>query len=155
MGHSPWLKEWNDIIRNVFFPDEELKTLMEVPAGTNIITFIDKYFIRAGFTSEVLTNEPVRVIYGTLSSWETNNPHVTSNTMTFDIYVKTHELHNVGTDRLLYRTDLIADRIKQLLLKSHFVADTGYHFVLAGEADLGTSVIGYSRKNVSFDYMKT
>lgn len=155
MPYSSWLKEWNDIIRFVFFKDEELKTLMKIPAGTSIIQFVDKYFIRAGYTSEILTNEPVRIIYGTLGSWETNNQKVSKNTLTFDIFVKQEELHNIGDDRLVYRTDLIADRIKQLLVSDHFVHNTAYKFWIVGECDLGSPVIGYNRKNVTFGYMKT
>lgn len=169
MGYSSWLQEWNDIIRHVFFADEELKKLMLIPAGTTIIQFIDKYFIRAGYTSEILTDEPVRIIYGNLTESMTKNTHVSVNAITFDVFVRKDQLHNVGDDRLLYRTDLITDRIKQLLLTSptHHVKikdrevdpdnyyDSAYRFYFAGEADLGSSVIGYNRRNVSFTYKKT
>lgn len=46
MPISTWMNDWNTIIRTVIFPDNELKELMRIPENTNIITFIDKYFMR-------------------------------------------------------------------------------------------------------------
>ena len=148
-----WIDDWNDIIRNVIFKDEELKSLMKLPANTNIITFIDKYFIRAGYTTEVLTNESVRIVYGTIARGDAMNPYVTRNEMSFDIYVKLEDLHNVERDRLVFRHHLIAKRLIDLLTDQRYLG--AYRFTVEGEGDMGTSTIGYTRYNVTFGFMKT
>ena len=140
-----WIDAWNKIIREVIFADDELKTLMKLPEDTDIITFIDKYFIRAGYTNKVLEDEHVRIIYADLQGSDTGVPNVMRKMMTFDIYVKTEDLHNVGRDRLVMRTQLIANRLLQLLTDERYTKDTGYRFWIAGEWDQGTRTIGYGR----------
>ena len=149
-----WLNAWNTIIRQIIWKDSELKTLMKLPAKTNIIQFIEKYFIRAGFTNELITDEVCRIIYSDIQGSDTNVPNVRKNMMTFDIYVKDEELHNVGNDRLLSRADLIAERLYKLLTQERYLADTGYRFWIAGDWDMGTRTVGYSRKTIAFYYMK-
>lgn len=149
-----WLKEWNDIIRYVFFTDTELKKLMRVPANTGIIPFLDKYFIEAGFTNNLLTTEDVRIVYSAAASADTAVPNVRRYLLQFDIYVKHEVQRNATNDRLLLRTHLIAERIKYLLMKDRYVVNTGYRFVPAGELDLGTRTVGYARHMISFYYMK-
>ena len=109
-----WIDDFNKIIREVIFADEELKTLMKLPEDIDIITFIDKYFIRAGYTNKVLEDEHVRIIYADVQGSPTQVPNVMKKMMTFDIYVKTEDLHNVGRDRLVMRTQLIANRLLRL-----------------------------------------
>lgn len=148
-----WIDDWNDILRNVIFKDETLKSLMKLPANTDILTFVDKYFIRAAYTTEVLTNESVRIVYGRIPRGYADNPMVTINELSFDIYVKNEDLHNVERDRLVFRTDLIAKRLIDLLTShTHLGA---YHFYVVGEGEMGTSTIGYTRYNVTFSYKKT
>ena len=149
-----WLKAWNTIIRQIIWKDSELKSLMEVPAKTNILQFCDKYFIRAGFTNELLTDEPCRIIYSDIQGGDTEVPNIRKNMMTFDIYVKQEELHNVGNDRLMSRADLIAERLYKLLTQERYLAGTGYRFWIAGDWDLGTRTVGYVRKTIAFYYMK-
>lgn len=149
-----WDNEWNKIIREVIFSDEELKTLMKLPDNTDIITFIDKYFIRAGYTSKVLEDEHVRIIYAEVQGSDTNIPNVMRKMMTFDIYVKTEDLHNVGNDRLVMRTKKIANRQLTLLTSDRFVNDTGYRFSIAGSWDGGTRTIGYGRYTQALYYMQ-
>lgn len=150
-----WIKEWNDIIRDVFFRDAVLKQLMLLPENTNIITFIDKYFIRAQYTDTLLTNEDVRIMYSDIQGSPTENPNVLRKMMTFDIFVKKEKLHNVSNDRLIMRTQVIADRIIHLLTKDRYVQNQGYRFWIAGDWDMGTSTSGYARYCVAFYYMKT
>lgn len=83
---------------------------MKLPEDIDIITFIDKYFIRAGYTSKVLEDEHVRVIYAEMQGSGTNVKNVMRKMVTFDIYVKLEDLHNVGNDRLVMRTKEIANR---------------------------------------------
>ena len=149
-----WINDWNTIIRRVIFADSELKTLMKLPANTNIISFIDKYFIRAGYTNKLVENEAVRIVYSDIQGYDTKVPNVKQKMLTFDIYVKTEDLHNVGNDRLVMRTQLIANRLIELLTKSRYLQDTGYRFWVAGDWDLGTRTTGYARYCVAFYYMK-
>lgn len=151
MAYNTWTKEWNDIIRDVIFPNEELKQLMKIPQRTSIIDFIDKYFIRAGYTNTVLTNQSVRIIYADVDSYDVGQG-VTQNEIGFDIYVKLEELHNVGEDRLAFRTDLIANKLVELLTKDRYLG--AYRFWVAGQTDIGTSAIGYARHHISFKYMR-
>lgn len=149
-----WINDWNTIIRRVIFPDVELKTLMKIPEKTNIINFIDKYFIRAGYTNKLVENEAVRIVYSDIQGDDTSVPNVKRKMLTFDIYVKIEDLHNVGEDRLTMRTQLIANRLIQLLTKDRYLQDTGYRFWVAGDWDLGTRTTGYARYCVAFYYMK-
>lgn len=149
-----WINDWNTIIRRVIFPDVELKTLMKIPEKTNIINFIDKYFIRAGYTNKLVENEAVRIVYSDIQGDDTSVPNVKRKMLTFDIYAKIEDLHNVGEDRLTMRTQLIANRLIQLLTKDRYLQDTGYRFWVAGDWDLGTRTTGYARYCVAFYYMK-
>ena len=148
-----WTKEWNDVIRYSFFADTELKTLMKLPANTTIIDFIDNYFIRGGASGKLLTNQAVRIVYGTVNPTPAGSPNVTKNTMSFDIYVRHEDMHNVSNDRLEMRTCAIADRIKTILTHNRYITPL-YRFWYTGEQDLATSTIGYSRYCVTFDYMR-
>lgn len=149
-----WEKEWNDIVRYVFFKDEDLKNLMKLPKNVGIIQFVDKHFIRAGYTNELLDTEPVRIVYSIIPKADTKNPAVIRYLVQFDIYVKKEVLRTATPDRLLLRTTLIADRISKLLRKHRYVEATGYHFYPAGETDLGTRTVGYVRHMVSFYFKK-
>lgn len=147
-----WINDWNDIIRHIIFSDEQLLALMKIPEKTNIINFIDRYFIRAGYTNKILSDEAVRIVYGSVSS-ATNVDRVTSNVMNFDIYVKLESLHNVGTDRLVMRTQLIAQRLIYLLTRARY--NGVYRFYDPTEGDMGTSAVGYARYRVSLKYTRT
>lgn len=149
-----WEDDWNTIIRKVIFADDELKTLMKVPEGTGIIPFIDKYFVRAGYTNELLENECVRIVYSDNQGYDTSAPNVMRKMMTFDIYVKQEDQHNVENDRLVMRTRRIASRLHQLLTDERYVEKTGYRFWIAGDWDLGTRTIGYARYVLALYYMK-
>ena len=150
--NDPWIDDWNDIIRNYIYKDDVLKALMNIPAKTNIVEFTDRYFIEAGFTNKMLTDESVRIIYGMVGA-PTGTPNVTRNQISFDIYVKNEELHNIGKDRLVKRTQLIARRLIDLLTQQKY--NGVYRFFSPYEGDMGTSAIGYSRYNVSFSFMRT
>ena len=149
-----WIDNWNKIIRKVIWPDHDLKVLMKMPPKTGILQFIDRYFIRAGYSNTLLTDEVCRIVYGDVQGSETDVPNVTKNMIMFDIYVKQSELHNVGDDRLKLRTHLIAERLYKLLTNERYLADTGYRFWIAGDWDMGTRVTGYARYTIAFRYMK-
>lgn len=149
-----WINAWNTIIRNVIFKDYDLKRLMKIPAKTGIIQFTDRYFIRAGYTNKLLTDEICRIVYGDVQGSPEEVPNVTRNMMTFDIYVRNEELRNCGDDGLVLRTHLIAERLYKLLTQERYLADTGYRFWPAGDWDMGTRTAGYSRYTIAFWYMK-
>lgn len=149
-----WINAWNTIIRKVIWPDHELKVLMKLPSKTGIIQFVERYFIRAGFTNKLLTDEVCRIVYSDLEGYETNVPNVRKNIMVFDIYVKQDEMRNIGDDRLVTRIDLITERLFKLLTSNRYLAETGYRFWIAGDWDGGTRVTGYHRKTIAFNYMK-
>lgn len=149
-----WVNAWNKIIRKLIWPDEELKTLMKLPAKTNIIQFVDRYFIRASFTNNLLTDEVCRIVYSDSPGYETDVPNVKRNLMIFDIYVKESEQRNIGNDRLVTRADLIVARLGKLLTSKRYLEETGYRFWIAGDWDGGTRVTGYVRKSIAFHYMK-
>lgn len=147
-----WIQDWNAILREIIFADPVLTELMKIPEGTSVIEFIDRYFVQAGYTNKVLSNESVRIVFGSFGV-PTNTPNVTRNILSFDIFVKNEDLHNVGRDRLVMRTKLIARRLIQLLTNQRY--NGIYRFYDPHESDMGTSAIGYARYNVSLSYMKT
>ena len=149
-----WINAWNTIIRKVIWPDHELKTLMKLPSRTGVIQFVERYFIRAGFTNKLLTDEVCRIVYSDLEGYETDVSNVRKNIMVFDIYVKQDEMRNIGDDRLVTRIDLITERLFKLLTSDRYLAETGYRFWIAGDWDGGTRVTGYHRKTIAFNYMK-
>ena len=149
-----WINAWNTIIRQVIWPDYRLKQLMKIPKQTGILQFCDRYFIKAGYSNNVLSDEVCRIVYSDVQGHETAAPNVKKNMLTFDIYVKREELHNVGDDRLMMRTHLIAERLYKLLTQERYLAETGYRFWIAGDWDLGTRTSGYARYTIAFYYMK-
>ena len=149
-----WVNAWNKIIRTIIFKDADLKRLMKLPKNTGVIQFTDRYFVKAGFTNKLLTDEACRIVYSDIQGSPTDVPKVTKNMMVFDIYVKNEELRNVGDDGLILRTYLIAERLQKLLTNKRYLADTGYRFWVAGDWDLGTRTQGYSRYTIAFNYMK-
>lgn len=149
---DPWIDDWNELLRTTIFSDDILKTLMKVPEGTKIIEFIDRYFIKAGYTNKILTDEAVRIVFGTIAT-PTNIDGVTKNQISFDIYVKNEDLHNVGKDRLVMRTQLIAKRLIYLLTKQRYHGV--FRFYDPREGDMGTSAIGYARYNLTLSYTRT
>jgi hypothetical protein len=147
-----FVSDWNDILKNIIWKDTELKDLMKIPAKTSIVDFTKKYFIRAGYDSELLTNQAVRVIYGNTGGSETDVPNILRQNLTFDVYVRIEENNNVGNDRLVDRTDLIMNRILYLLRKSRY--NGVYRFWVSDERDRPTRTIGYVRKQFTLGYLK-
>lgn len=147
-----WKDDWNNIQRNVLFKDDELKRLMLIPEGTKIMDFVQKYFTKAAVATNPVTSQDVRIIYHTYKTNPTNNPYVTVNEMSFDIYVKLDKLYGAERDGLSLRTELIANRLNNLLTKHRF---DSYNFRCSGESESPTSVIGYTRYTIIFEYKRT
>ena len=148
-----WQDNWNNVVRNVLFPDDKLKELMLVPEGTDIITFQKKYFIRDGSTDELLTNEKVRIVcHDDQGSW-TFNKGVNVKYKSFDIYVKEDIEHTADIDRLKSRQVLVAERIKYLLLRQWDCEHL--HFQYEDEYDMWTKTVGYKMYKLTFFYKTT
>lgn len=160
MLHEQWDDDWLDIVRDVIFQDEKLKEYMCIPEGTTILDFIENYFIPAGSTtSELLTNEDTRIVYGFFSGNPTNIPNAHEMTLSFDIYVRKERLYDVDeVDALVARTQRIARRLNQLLYlepREHSNGFVGvFRFYDPREATMGTRTVGYDRYNYSLTYQR-
>ena len=148
-----WKDNWNNVIRYVLFPDEKLKRLMKIPTGTSVTDFIDRYFVQDENAGEILINEPVRIVYWDSEGRESGNMNVRNKYKEFDIFVKDDILHNATEDRLQFRYDLIAERLKYLLLKDTHVQHLRFKF--EDEYNLWTKTIGYKRYHIVFSYKTT
>lgn len=124
---------------------------MLVPAGTDILTFTQKYFLRDNATDELLTNEKVRVVYYDAQGMRTRNKYVLGRYRHFDIFVSEDVEHTATRDKLQSRQVLIAQRIKELLLQKK--EQYGIRFSYEDEYDLWTKTIGYKLYHIVFFYM--
>lgn len=148
-----WQDNWNNVVRNVLFPDDKLKELMLVPVGTDIITFQNKYFIRDGSTDELLTNEKVRIVtHDDQGSW-TFNKGVNVKYKSFDIYCSEDVEHTADVDRLKSRQVLVAERIKYLLLRQAVCEHIRFGY--EDEYDMWTKTVGYKLYRLTFFYKTT
>lgn len=145
-----WKDNWNNIVRHVIFKDRKLKQLMLVPVDAPITQFVDKYFIEDETTDELITDEKVRVTYCTTKGYDTGNSNVKLRFLEFDIYVCQDELHTATSDRLQNRYDLIAERIKYLLLRHDRIEHMHYEY--EDEYNLFTKVVGYRRYHLVFSF---
>lgn len=148
-----WQDNWNNVVRNVLFPDQRLKELMLVPEGTDILTFQKKYFIRDGSTDELLTNEQVRIVTNDEQGSATWNPNVRVKYKNFDIFVSEKVEHTADVDRLRSRQVMIAERIKYLLLRNRTCENMRFWY--EDEYDQWTKTVGYKLYRVTFFYKTT
>jgi len=148
-----WQDNWNNVVRNVIYPDDKLKELMLVPVGTDIVTFGKKYFIRDGSTDELLTNEKVRVVCHDDQGFDTFNKGVHGKYKTFDIFIKEDVEHTADIDRLKSRQVMVAERIKYLLLRRWNCENL--HFQYEDEYDQWTKTVGYKLYRLILFYKTT
>lgn len=115
----------------------------------DIIKFIDKYFIRDPAPDEILTTEDVRICYGDLTGTSIGK-YVLKKVIFFDIYVKNDHLHDVGDDLLVFRTDTICQKLKELLTDKKYVCKIDFSY----EDDYGlfTKMVGYTRHRLLLSY---
>lgn len=149
-----WNDNLNDVIRDVFFADEELIDLMLIPQEyeDDIVTFIQKYFVKDVTSDEIITNEDVRVCY-----FQSQGRSIGMNALkkywNFDIYVKDSVLHTATTDMLQSRDEMIAEKIKELLTDNRYVCQMRFHY--EDSYDMYTKLIGYHRYRIVFSYKTT
>ena len=148
-----WQDNWNNVVRNVLFPDEKLKELMLVPKDTDIVKFIDKYFIRDGSTDELLTNEKVRIVQHDSQGYDTGVKNVRGKYRDFDIYVSEDVEHTYDNDWLKSRQILIAERIKYLLLRNRYCERIRFYY--EDEYDMWTKTVGYKLYRLTMLYKIT
>lgn len=126
---------------------------MMVPPGTDIRTFIDKYFIEDAMPDELVFDENVRIVYYDTEGTKLGSPHVTRKYLAMDIYTHETSLYNVDQDRLRRRDKQIAQRLKELLTDREHVC--GLKFLYEDEYHLGAKTIGYRRYHIVFSYVTT
>lgn len=126
---------------------------MLIPQGTTIKQFIERYFIKDAAADEFLIDEQVRVIHYDTTGTGTNNKNVKLKYKNFDIYVKENNLYNANNDRIKSRCNLIAERIKYLLLRNRNIC--GLRFSYEDDFDMWTKVVGYKRYHITFSYNTT
>lgn len=148
-----WHDNWNNVVRNVIFPDQKLKELMMIPEGTDIVKFMEKYFIRDGSTDELLTDEKVRIVHRDDLGFGTFNPNVRGKYHSFDIFIKENEEHTASDDWLQSRQVLIAERLKYLLLRHRNCEQLRFRY--EDEYDLWCKTVGYKMYRLTVFYKVT
>ena len=149
-----WKDNWNDIIRYVIYPDPILRELMCLEGDIPITQFRDKYFTKGhNTTNEIVTDEKVRILWYDNEGRDSGNMNVRNRYKEFDIYVKNDVLHNATDDRLQFRYELIAQRLKELLIGTQYVRQMRFQF--QDEYDLWTKTSGYTLYHIAFSYKVT
>ena len=146
-----WNDNLNDVVRDVLFPNKQLLDMMLVPISvrTDIMTFINKYLVRDVTPDEIVKDEDVRVIYFT-SEGRSIGSNMVKKYLNFDIYVKDEHVHDYGNDLLAFRTEVIAEKLKELLTGKRYVCNLRFDFV--DQHDLYTKAVGYKRYRITFSY---
>jgi len=147
-----WADNWNDVIK-LFYKDRYMRKLMCVPDNVEIGPFMKQYFVRGIGVDELVTQESVRIMWSDGEGTDLYNKNVKLKTKVFDIYVKDSVLHTATQNTLQFRFDLIADRMKDLLLRKKHVCHMSFKWV--DGYDMYTKSLGYSRYRVIFMYKMT
>ena len=123
---------------------------MLIPDGTPILTWCGKYFVDSVMSTELITDEDVRVLWYEDRSDPTGNPNVFRKKMCFDIYVRRERLNDVTKDRLQSRARLISQRLQELLTEKPQVGQIDFDY--ADDYSLGTKMVGYVRHHLILTY---
>lgn len=150
-----WADNWNDVVRDVLFPDARLKDLMLIPRDkrSDIKAFIEKYLVEDVLPDELITDEDVRILYYETEGMKHDNPHVLRKYLEFDIYVRNAALYTAANDRLRRRDKLIFQRLKELLTGETHVCHLRFRY--EDDFPLGAKTVGYRRYHAVFSYMQT
>ena len=124
---------------------------MMIPAKTNIMTWIDKYFVDAAICTDLVTDEDVRVLWWEDQPSKTANPLVSNRKLCFDIYVKDTHLRDASTDLLRPRTKMIAQKLVEILTLPDTVGRVAFKYY--DDYDIGTKMVGYIRYRLVVSYL--
>ena len=141
-----WSMRWDDILRDVLFPDEELKSLMMIPEGTDIVTWVEKYFVDEETCTDLVEDEDVRILWYEDQSSRTANPLVAQRRFGFDIYVKREHNRDATNDLLRSRARMITQRLIEILTLKDSVGQVGFTYV--DDYQIGTKTVGYIRHHL-------
>lgn len=155
MPNKSWNEAFTDVIVDYIWADDELRRLMCIPQNATIIDFIERWFVKAGTVTSPLTDEAVRIVYGNYKTYSQGDSHVNKQELSFDIYVRADISHNSESNRLVYRAEKIAERLRHLLTHGERYLSDAYRFWWVGESDMACAVYGYTRHNICFDYIIT
>lgn len=142
---------WDNIQRDVLFPDEELKEQMMIPANTNIVTWVKKYFVAEALCTELVTDEDVRILWYEDQSSRTSNPLVNNRKLCFDIYVKSEHNFDATNDLLRSRARMISQKLEEMLTFPDIVGRVDFSYV--DDYDIGTKMVGYVRHHLVLSYL--
>lgn len=146
-----WSMRWDDIIRDVLFPETELAELMMIPTDTDIITWTNKYFVDAALCTDLVEDEDVRVLWYEDQSSKTTNPLVNRRKICFDIYVKAEHVRDATTDMLRSRCKMIAQKLTEILTLKDSVGQVA--FMYNDDYAIGTKTVGYVRHHLVLSYL--
>lgn len=146
-----WSMRWDDIIRDVLFPETELAELMMIPADTDIITWTNKYFVDAALCTDLVEDEDVRVLWYEDQSSKTTNPYVKRRKICFDIYVKEEHIRDATNDLLRSRCKMIAQKLTEILTLKDTVGQVA--FMYDDDYAIGTKTVGYVRHHLVLSYL--
>lgn len=124
---------------------------MMVPEGTDIVTWINKYFVDATICTDIVTDENVRVLWWEDQSSRTNNPLVSNRKLCFDIYVKSEHVKDATNDLLRSRAKMISQQLQEILTFRNTVGQVAFRYY--DDYDLGTKMVGYVRHRLVLSYM--
>lgn len=124
---------------------------MRVPEGTPILTWCNKYFVDTAQSTELLTDEDVRVLWYEERGDVTGNPNVLRKKICFDIYVRREHLNDATRDMLESRAELISQKLQELLTDKPQVGQIDFDYV--DDYGLGTKMVGYVRHHLVLAYM--
>lgn len=150
-----WNDNWNNYVRYVLFPDEELRELMMIPEDDqdDLRLFLAKYLVEDPMSDIIVEKQDVIITYYDERGTQHGPPQVHKKYKSFDIFVKQEHLYDCDEDRMRARTKRIAQRIKELLTdKPH---QYGLNFTYVDDYPLGTKLVGYVRYHLQFSYFTT
>lgn len=122
-----------------------------IPAKTDIVTWVNKYFVDAALCTDIVTDEDVRILWYEDQSTVTSNPLVNRRKLCFDIYVKREHARDASGDYLRTRPRMIAQKLMEMLTMPDSVGQVA--FMYNDDFDIGTNMVGYLRHHLVISYL--
>lgn len=124
---------------------------MMIPEDTDIVTWVNKYFVDAAICTDLVEDEDVRVLWYEDQSSTTANPLVNRRKMCFDIYVKDEHVRDATDDYLRPRPRMITQKLIEILTLRDAVWQIA--FMYNDDYDIGTKMVGYTRHHLVLSYL--